>query len=308
MLLELLESCFRSPVADPNLLMTPLLPFIDESHNHLSTSIMQTDDLFSEACDAYNECQKMEAPIKALRLVCRLWASILANSLNRCVLTDLEDINYPGRDTRILKGVERLQIALDEGCFCLFTSEVQQCFYSQAITPTSTGMSQSWWRDLQNQTTKKFLNQVRIFVAVDWEAHTKSILGLMPQLRALGIYFSRVRGPTDPLSILPRKSCITHLSLQSLTWDDFSIYFTKGYCSLHRLRYLDVEFTSIRRSTEFTDTRPKPEYSAFQLESLIIRGTLSVPKEDLDPFLPLWGKDVRDAEDGGGTAKEDTIR
>ncbi|PVF99643.1 hypothetical protein CPB86DRAFT_783529 [Serendipita vermifera] len=277
-----------------------LLPFIDESHNRLCTGIIQTLDLFTEACMAYQMYRGSEKTIKSLRLVCRMWASILpATSLSRCMITDLRAVCYPGRDILSLKGVERLQLGLN--CYCVFNKlegddmeDTTECV-SGYVSPRGE-TERDWWGYLEDEATKELIGRVQIFTTYDHNFHKKKILGLMPRLQALSLGFP---GRSPPLvaylSILPQDSCITHLQLYSLPWLEFTAYFAKECHNLPCLRYLHLCFDY--RSIWDTNVKHDGEWASLELESLIITGSPGVPMEYMDPFLSRWGKTVRDYVD-----------
>ncbi|PVF99610.1 hypothetical protein CPB86DRAFT_783503, partial [Serendipita vermifera] len=273
----------------------PLLPFIDESHNHLSTSFIQTLDLFCESCPAFKTWREIEKTIKSLRLVCRMWASIISNtSLNRCAFTDLYEFGYPSRDTLTLQGVERLQFASD--CYSAFFDDwddIENAVSSNIISgciheyfPRGE-VEGRWWEHLEDEATKGLLRQARIFISPHWSLHTEKILGLMPQLQALSLYVSGYSSPplTTIFSLLPCKSYITHLELHDLPWMEFATCFSGKQYTFPCLR------------TAYTNMKHDVEWNSPRLESLMISGSLNVDRESLDPLLSLWGKSVREYVD-----------
>ncbi|CAG8692993.1 15348_t:CDS:2 [Acaulospora colombiana] len=255
---------------------TPLLPFVDESHNHLSTSIIQTIDLFSDACPAYKTCRGTEKTIK---------------------------IGYPSKGISALKGVERLEFARD--CYCTdfkFLDDTENdleddigCLV-EYISPRGEA-EVPWWRNIEDEMTRQLIRQVRIFSSYEHEFYTKKILGLMPQLQALSLRSSQRSEPlTSLLSLLPPESHITHLEICGIPWMEFTSYFSKGRCNLPCLRYLHLAF-DFRSLWDTNNTKYTGEWAAFQLESLIITGSLGVDAEYLDPFLSVWGKTIREYVD-----------
>ncbi|CAG8521688.1 11563_t:CDS:2 [Acaulospora colombiana] len=248
-----------------------ILPFIDGSYNKLGSGILQNDKLFAEDGDIYYDVKVMEKNINNLRLVCRTWAAILANSRNRCVMTNLNTFNLPGKST-----------------------------FSYPPLDTGAPSEIPWWRDFDNEQLKEILANVRILVIRHLSIDLKRFLDLMPGLRAFSLSMnSRFGIISMPSTYISHHPHLTHLSLSDIKWKQFAEYFSVKGPRFLSLRYLDINFTnSPRNSISSQDERV--DWSISQLDSLIFRGSVEEnTREDFKSFIGKCGQTVTEFIDFG---------
>ncbi|PVF99642.1 hypothetical protein CPB86DRAFT_783528 [Serendipita vermifera] len=272
---------------------TALLPFIDDSHNQLDSGILRNAELFAADGDAYREILNSKENTKNLRLVCRTWAAILSKSLNRCVLTSFGPLNLPGKTTKALERVERLQIVDFKSSYGLYSFRQNTLFFPPFVEPAP-NFEIPWWIGSDDQTLKGFLSNVRILTISNPEFDLKRFLALMPGLRALSL---AVHPNFEAISLLPKcvsnHSHLTHLSISNLNWREFIGYFGTRSHTFHSLRYLDIEFTRYPGGPNRIQGE-SVEWVIPRLHSLIIRGSVQATREDVEPFLYQCGQSVKE--------------
>ncbi|CAG8686995.1 2073_t:CDS:2, partial [Acaulospora colombiana] len=131
----------------------------------------------------------IQRTLGTLRLVCRLWCSILQGLHRICVITDLNALNYPGRSIEVLEGVERIEIISDRAsCFC---SGEEHCLHVlEGLIPSMPGQA-GWWEDLANERLEKFLLRIMVFSFGNWGGDVEKLMALMPNLQALEVEESK---------------------------------------------------------------------------------------------------------------------
>jgi hypothetical protein len=274
---------------------TPILPFIDEGHNHLSTSVLKAEQLFPLNCHVYRQNLKREKMVKTLRLVCRMWASILAGFQEPCIFAGSEGIIPLDMDIKTLEGAERVHIIekdFQDTCGCSHSFEANHCPYSYLSYDEHQA---NWLQAHDDISLQKLFGRVRILSLENWMIDTERLIKSMPKLRAIDITCPPEREEYKPpalSTLLSYQPNLTHLQVDHLKWQDFTGHFSTRNCRLVSLKYLALGFISYNGVVaDLTDQ--KIEYNFPGLASLNVYGTLDFGvKKQFNQFLKQCGSSV----------------
>ncbi|PVF94202.1 hypothetical protein CPB86DRAFT_876590 [Serendipita vermifera] len=221
---------------------TSIFPYIDDSYG-LDYGIIQNTLFYrDDDCEAYCECLMMQRTIGTLRLVCRLWASILLN-YPICVFTDFGSCNYPGKSLKSLEGAERIRVIAPQ-TFCPCKIWKNTCFFDLSFCDSLFQHEPGWWEDLENEKLKNALRTVQM-LSLEFdgrEFEMEKLIAMMPKLRALRIQLYDLDPTRDFTPLLSCQSSLTNLELHALTWTSFSRRFPPLNSHLQSLQYLYLHF------------------------------------------------------------------
>jgi hypothetical protein len=273
---------------------SPAFPFLDGSHGPLGSGVLFASHLFLSECDVYQETREVQRAITTLRLVCRSWELIASNFHRMCVITNCENTNYPTKDIKTLKSVERIH-AVSDGtrawCFCSFIPSKEPCFLEYPEDDTSVREMRGWWEDLEDESVKEVLAGVRILSVGSTGLDMWKLIAQMPNLQVLSVRFpwGKYVRKIEPLHTFPFQPRLSHLHLTALTWATFCNTFSLQLPLLRSLRYLGLwlyrgEDDPIRREVEWN--LPK-------LETLSIRGKVQFEvKEEVGSLILQCGHTI----------------
>jgi hypothetical protein len=282
-------------------LATPALPFIDGPYGYLGTDILKNIRLFPSKCALYKEFIMMKSTAETFRLVCRTWATILANIRYRCIFANYDGTSHP-MTTNIDQCVYRVQISNDNDpddenyecflCACLFSDGGGPCFFLDR-PHSKLEQQKNWIQVIDDTILTKAFQQVRILDLDNRKLDTKKLISFMPNLRALSLGFPGIRNNSaQSLAFLPRNSHLTHLKLTTLTWTSFCREFGGISSYLCSLQYLEL-FLFIGRDGKTDKIAPRVNWSLSTLRNLCIRGILECEvKEEFDTFVSHCGNTV----------------
>jgi hypothetical protein len=129
---------------------TSFSPFVDDYHNHLSSSITQNFDLFKTgSVPPHQPYREGNAILKELRLVCRLWTQIIDLMPSRYIFTNLEDFTYPLVQLQRPLVIETVHLSMfglySSHCFCPTYSD--KCLGRNCMTNHTSPKSKKFWAE-----------------------------------------------------------------------------------------------------------------------------------------------------------------
>ncbi|PVF99633.1 hypothetical protein CPB86DRAFT_283019 [Serendipita vermifera] len=275
---------------------TPFMPFVDEGHDHLSTSIAFNSKLFLHEDLIPEEYEQLDATIATLRLVCRSWAATIDVLPRRYVFTDMCNIAFPAPYSKYLLAVEKLQVVppyLNLSFFCQrgrfsdrLTRQCLDCEKHFKPRPNDIWKPDHTWLEMDDVTLQTNLTNVKVLFLYDVRRidDVERILRITQNIRALMLHEGHFSLTFDALAAFFPKN-LTHLALLNIRCNRFFELYSKSSMSMPYIQYLDLSFLHSNLSF-ITSSSPKPTVSPFpQLKTLKVQGYIDYSCKDFVEYF-----------------------
>jgi hypothetical protein len=274
---------------------SPFSPFLDQAHNHLSTSVILNEKLFDHERHISKQYQDFDNFITTFRLVCRTWAAIVDSLGRRYIFTDKKKTSYPPCYTKKLWVVERIYILdsnLRTHCFCGKGAKTCRLYECKSKHKVLQRQHQKWWR-MSGADLQEALRNVKI-LSQTMQFYPDKLLEAAKNIRALSM---SIGNDMDRLNMPSFRNLayLSHLSLCDIYAGSFFEAYAAGSINLPHVEYLVLEnvlyHLSSRPPSVFSQTFP----SFPRLKTLIIKSHIGLRFDDaFNHFFMDCGRTVRE--------------